>query len=158
MQAPRIGNVQLPPIDQVGFVVRDARKTAAGWTPLFGPFEFIDSAMKGVMYRGEPSDCHVQIAIARSGPIEIELIEVVSGRSIHSEALEAGRTGPHHLRCKVDDIAKTQAELEAHGLRAVWGQRFSPEVAFQYLEGLEDLYLELIEWKLPPGVMPAPRS
>jgi hypothetical protein len=158
MQAPRIGNVQLPPIDQVGFVVRDARRTAAGWEKLFGPFEFIDSQMRDVIYRGRPTDCQVLIAIARSGPIEIELIEVVSGRSIHSEALEKGRTGPHHLRCKVDDIAATQTALEAHGLHAVWGQRFSPEVAFQYLEGLEDLYLELIEWKLPPGVMPAQRT
>ena len=86
------------------------------------------------------------------------LLFTVSGRSIHSEALEQGRTGPHHLRCKVEDIAATQTALEQHGLRPVWGQRYSPEVAFQYLEGLDDLYLELIEWKLPPGVMPAPRS
>ena len=69
------------------------------------------------MYRGRPTDCHVLLALAKSGPIEIELIEVLGGRSIHSEALEQGRTGPHHLRCRVDDIASTMAALEAEGLR-----------------------------------------
>jgi hypothetical protein len=158
MQAPKIGNVQLPPIDQVGFVVRDARKLAREWEKFFGPFEFIDSPMRDVIYRGRKTDCHLLIALGRSGPVEIELIEVISGQSIHSEALAQGRTGPHHLRCKVDDVAASVKSLEAEGLRPVWGQRFSDEVAFQYLEGLQDLYLELIEWKLPPGVMPAPRT
>ena len=157
MQAPKVGRVQLPPIDQVGFVVRDARATAKAWEPFFGPFEFLDSPMQGVIYRGQPTDCRILLALAQPGPIEIELIEVLEGRTIHSEALEQGRTGPHHLRCKVDDIAATASALEAEGLRRVWGQRYSDEVAFWYLEGLEDLYLELIEWKLPPGVMPEPR-
>jgi hypothetical protein len=154
VQAAKIGNVQLPPIDQVGFVVRDARAMAATWEPFFGPFEFLDSPMKDVIYRGQPTDCRLLLAMAKSGPIEIELIEVLEGRSIHSEALAQGRTGPHHLRCKVDDIAATVAALEAEGLRSVWGQRYSNEVAFYYLEGLQDLFIELIEWKLPPGVKP----
>jgi len=156
MQAPRVGNVQLPPIDQVGFVVRDAQKTAGRWQNLFGPFEFMDAPMQGVIYRGRPTDCELRIAIARSGPIEIELIQVLAGRTLYCEALDRGRTGPHHLRCKVDDLAVTRAALEESGLRPVWGQRHSPEIAFEYLEGLEDLYLELIEWKLPPGAMPGP--
>ncbi|HXZ86911.1 MAG TPA: VOC family protein [Myxococcota bacterium] len=154
MQAPKVGRVQLPPIDQVGFVVRDARAVAKAWEPFFGPFEFLDSPMQGVIYRGQPTDCRVLLALAHPGPIEIELIEVLEGRTIHSEALEQGRTGPHHLRCRVDDIDASLRALQTEGLRPVWGQRFSDEVAFWYLEGLEDLYLELIEWKLPPGVMP----
>jgi hypothetical protein len=158
MQPPGIGRLRLPPIDQVGFVVRDARATAAAWEPFFGRFEFLDSPMKDVIYRGRPTDCHLLLALAQPGPIEIELIQVISGQSIHSEALAQGRTGPHHLRCKVDDVSATAKELEAEGLRPVWGQRYSDEVAFQYLEGLEDLFIELIEWKLPPGVMPAPRT
>jgi len=158
VQAPRIGSIQLPPIDQVGFVVRDARRTAADWQRFFGPFEFLDSPMKDVIYRGRKTDCHLLLALARSGPLEIELIEVISGQSIHSEALAQGRTGPHHLRCRVDDIAATVSALEGEGLRSVWGQRYSDEVAFWYLEGLEDLFIELIEWKLPPGVMPVQKT
>ena len=158
VQAPRVGRVKLPPIDQVGFVVRDARATAAAWAPFFGPFEFLDFPMTDVIYRGRPTDCRLLLALAHPGPIEIELIEVLEGRSIHSEALERGRTGPHHLRCTVDDIAATMAALEAEGLRPVWGQRHSDRVAFWYLEGLEDLYIELIEWKLPPGLMPVQKT
>ena len=122
-------------------MVRDARALAAAWEPFFGPFEFLDSPMKDVTYRGQPTDCHLLLALAKSGPIEIELIEVLEGRSIHSEALERGRTGPHHLRCKVDDIAATVTALETEGLRSVWGQRYSDEVAFYYLEGLQDLFI-----------------
>jgi hypothetical protein len=150
VQAPRVGRVQLPPIDQVGFVVRDARATAAAWEPFFGPFRFLDFPVKDALYRGRPADCRLLLALANPGPIEIELIEVVEGRSIHSEALERGRTGPQHLRCRVDDIAASLAALEPEGLRAVWGQRYSELIEFWYLEGLEDLYVELMEWKSPP--------
>jgi hypothetical protein len=152
MQAPRVGRVQLPPIDQVGFVVRDARAVAAAWEPFFGPFDFLDAPMESVIYRGKPVDCHLLLALAKSGPVEIELIQVISGETLYSEALHNGRTGPHHLRCPVDDLAATTAALEGEGLRGVWGQRHPNGVAFQYLEGLEDLYLELIEW--PPGWTP----
>jgi catechol 2,3-dioxygenase-like lactoylglutathione lyase family enzyme len=143
--------VQLPPIDQVGFVVRDARATARAWERLFGPFRFLDFPVKGALYRGQPTDCHMLLALAQPGPIEIELIEMIEGRSIHSEALEQGRTGPHHLRYSVDDLAATMAALEAEGLRPVWGQRYTDQIEFWYLEGLEDLYIELIEWKRPPA-------
>jgi hypothetical protein len=147
VQVREVGRVQLPPIDQVGFVVRDARATARAWEPFFGPFRFMDLPLKDATYRGQPADCRLLLALANPGPIEIELIEVVEGRSIHSEALERGRTGPQHLRCRVDDIAASLAQLEAAGLRRVWGQRFSDTIEFWYLEGLEDLYIELMEWR-----------
>ena len=146
MQLPGAGRAQLPPIDQVGFVVRDARATARAWEPFFGPFQFIDFAVEGALYRGKPTDCRLLLALAQPGPIEIELIEVLEGRSIHSEALERGRTGPHHLRYPVDDIAATTRALEAEGLRRVWGQTSSDGVSYWYLEGPDDLYLELIQW------------
>ena len=63
MDAPRrIGNVELPPIDQVGYVVRDLDATIARYEHLFGPFTCLDSPLTGVLYRGKPTDVTLRTA------------------------------------------------------------------------------------------------
>jgi catechol 2,3-dioxygenase-like lactoylglutathione lyase family enzyme len=120
ISAPRrIGNIELPPIDQVGYVVRDLEETLARYEPLFGPFKRLDSPMKGVLYRGVPTDVHLRLAFGSAGSVEIEFIEVVSGSSPHSEFLESGREGIHHVRSRVDDCDRTLAALEEEGFEPI---------------------------------------
>ena len=59
-QGPRrIGNVELPPIDQVGYVVKNLDETTKRYAQLFGPFSFMDSPLAGVLYRGKPADVNL---------------------------------------------------------------------------------------------------
>ena len=53
------------------------------------------------------------MAFGRSGPLEIELIQPVSGEGPHQEFLDAGNEGMHHVRFRVDDLDARVAELEA---------------------------------------------
>lgn len=121
MQGPRrIGSVELPPIDQVGYVVRDLSATLARYEHLFGPFARMDSPLRGVLYRGQPCDVHLELAFGSAGNVEIEFIGVVSGASPHSEFLAAGREGIHHIRYRVPDCDATLAALSGEGFAPIW--------------------------------------
>ena len=156
LDAPRrIGSVELPPIDQVGYVVRNLDETVARYEPLFGPFTLMESPLTGVLYRGTPSDVTLRIAFGSAGNVEIEFIEVVSGRSPHQEFLDAGREGIHHIRYRVPDCDATIAALAGEGFAPIWYHDMG-FAKFAYLEhaSRDGVLLELLEM---PGA-PAPAS
>ncbi len=116
----RIGSVELPPIDQVGYVVRSLDETVARYGPLFGPFTFMESPLTGVLYRGKPTDVTLRMAFGSTGNLEIEFIEVVSGASPHKEFVDAGREGIHHIRYRVPDCDAAIAALAGEGFAPIW--------------------------------------
>ncbi len=121
MQGPRtLYRVELPPIDQVGYVVRDLEATLARYANLFGPFTRMDSPLAGVLYRGRPTDVHLELAFGSLGNVEIEFIAVRSGASPHSEFLDAGCEGIHHIRYRVPDCDATLAALRGEGFEPIW--------------------------------------
>jgi len=142
----------LPPIDQVAWIVRDLDKAIATFAPIFGPFTTLDSALEGCLYRGRRADVSMRIGFARSGPIEIELIQPVSGESPHFELLERYGEGVHHVRFRVDDLADAQAKLEALGFEAIWSHEM-PQVParWAYLEAPPDAGGALVELLEMPG-------
>jgi catechol 2,3-dioxygenase-like lactoylglutathione lyase family enzyme len=121
MQGERtLGSVTLPPIDQVGYVVRDLEATLARYEHVFGPFTRMDSPMTGVLFRGRPTDVHLELAFGSVGNVEIEFIAVRSGASPHSEFLDAGREGIHHIRYRVSDCDATLKALRGEGFEPIW--------------------------------------
>ncbi|HXK25920.1 MAG TPA: VOC family protein [Myxococcota bacterium] len=147
MQGPRrIGKVALPPIDQVGYVVRDLPATLARYEHIFGPFGRMESKLTGVTYRGRPCDVHLDIAFGSTGNVEIEFIAVLGGESPHSEFLAAGREGIHHIRYRVADCAATLAALRAEGFAPIW-QHDMGFAKFAYLEheSRDGVLIELLE-------------
>jgi len=130
---PALARLDLPRIDQVGYVVRDLAATLARYEPLFGPFTRLDTPLTGVWYRGVPTDVHLSIAFGHTGDIEIEFIQPVSGTSPHTEFLAAGREGIHHVRYRVPDAHATIAALGTVGFAPIWRHDLGHAV-FAYLE------------------------
>jgi hypothetical protein len=138
--------LNLPPIDQVGFVVRDIKQAIVRYQPLFGEFVELDATDMEWEYRGRPAVSSVKIAMAQSGDVEIELIEWVAGDTPHKEFLDAGHEGLHHLRFIVDNVDEKTKEAEALGYRPVWYKRFAEGLAAVYLEREGDpLIIEFFE-------------
>jgi len=133
MVTPRRLDVELPAMDQVGYVVRNMEKALERYGPLFGPFEVIDYELEGPIYRGVPRDCRLRIAYGRSGSIEIELIQVLEGDSVHREFIDAGREGVHHIRFMVDDLDRVLRAIAGNGFRPIWLHRI-PIAAWAYVE------------------------
>lgn len=133
-------------IDQLGFVVRDLEQAMALYEPLFGPFTRMDAEDLEWLYRGRPAVSTVKIAYARSGEVEVELIQWVSGDTPHKEFIDAGREGMHHLRFRVDDMDAKIAAAAKLGYRPIWQKRFAEGLAAVYLERDGDsVILELFE-------------
>lgn len=130
--------LNLRPIDQIGFVVKDLAKAMAAYDPLFGPFTTMDPGEMVFNYRGEPNASEIRLAFGRSGDVEIELIEWISGGTPHKEFLDAGHEGMQHVRFIVDDIDESIEQAKALDYHAIWYKCFSPGLAAAYLERIGD--------------------
>jgi len=143
-------DVLLPPVEQVGIVVHDIDSAIEYYSSTFGwgPFQVREAEMTGALYEGRPEDCRLKLAFARSGPIEIELIQVLDGRTPHSEFLKEKGEGLQHLRFRVDDLESALARLSGTGTNPVWRKSY-PELgmAFAYLSSDETggVMFELLE-------------
>lgn len=136
----------LPAMDQVGFVVRDLEASLALYEPMFGPFTTMDPGPMEYDYRGQQEVCEMRLAFGKSGSVEIELIEWVSGGCPHKEFLDAGREGMHHLRFVVEDLQASVEKSESIGYESIWQKRYGEGLAVAYLERAGDpLIIELFE-------------
>ena len=147
-QEPR---VKLPPVDQIGIVVKDIDRAIEYYSSTFGwgPFRVQESEIKGFTHRGKKGNCRLKIAFARSGPVEIELIQVLEGETPHSEFLREKGEGLQHLRCSVDDIDNMLAELAKEGIETVFHQslpQFGVSWAYLNTDKVGGVMLELIQW------------
>jgi len=75
-QLPRFG---LGAIDQISFAVVDIDEAVPRFTAMFGPFVVIDVPDLDVTVRGRPSLTTLRLGFCQTGPIEVELVEVVDG-------------------------------------------------------------------------------
>ncbi len=145
MEQSTAGRLGLGPIDQVAYVVADLDEALPRYEAIFGPFELGESPLPDCTIRGQSADCVLKLAVNRSGPLEIELIEVLEGETTHSEHLRRHGEGLHHVRFRVGDLEDKLAALASEGFETVFYKRFGPTVAFAYVESPESLGRSVIE-------------
>jgi len=121
--------VRLGPISHVGIAVESCEKAAAWWERVFGigPFsidEYVLDASTGFRFKGEPAEARMKAAIAYSGKVFIELVEVLEGESPHTEFLRARGEGLQHVAFSVQDIRRVVADLAVEGLLPILEYRF----------------------------------
>ena len=141
----------MPPIEQIGIVVKDVDQAAGFFASSFGwgPFKIGEGDVKGFDYGGRTGDCRLKMAFARSGDVEIELIQVLEGETPHSDFLRRHGEGLQHLRFRVDDCDATVAALAKEGVEPLWSQKFPGIAAFAYMktDKTSGLMVELFEMK-----------
>ena len=90
-----VKNLKLPPLSQVGLVVKDLHASAGYYAETLGirPWYLVKSPPKEMVYcRGQEVPPEFTIALAFTGNIQLELIQPRDGdRSIYSEHLERGK-------------------------------------------------------------------
>lgn len=145
-----LATLGLPPLVQIGFVVRDLKDSMARYDSLYGPWHHFDGSVPAATYRGRSADVQLDIAIGHSGPLEIELIQWVAGDSPHREFIEKGREGMHHVQYRVEDADGWIAKLAPLGYRPIWYKRWCADTTFAYLERSGDpLIVEFLQ--MPAG-------
>ena len=99
-------------ISQIGIVVKDLQSAVNYYQGLgFGPFQIIDRPEETCELHGEQSRFRIKTALGAAGTVQLEIIQVLSGKNAHSEFLETRGEGVHHVGIYVDDI---EAELAAN--------------------------------------------
>ncbi|HET6950388.1 MAG TPA: VOC family protein [Acidimicrobiales bacterium] len=107
---------------QLGHVVTDVIAAAATWAQVFGvgPFHVLPVTDQRLTYDDELRTIRLQIAVAQSGPVQIELIQQhCATPSIYREWSRGGTSGFHQMATVTSDYDGKKAHFEALGYDVV---------------------------------------
>jgi hypothetical protein len=137
-----------PGLFQQAYVVADLGAAMAAWDTALGTSRWatLPPAMLPYRYRGRDVECSLAIGFARSGDVQVELLQPVAGEGLHAEFLAARGPGAHHLGFLVDDLDAELAAAAGDGFDDVMSSQFG-SLRFAYLDTLAPLgtYVELVE-------------
>ena len=138
-------------IRQLGYVVADLAATLEEWRRHqgIGPWTIMRNVRLNAVYRGVPSRPLIDIALAYSGDVQIELIQQRNeAPSPYRARIAAGRYGLHHVAFLCADIAGDVRRAEALGWRVVCDIRMPGSGRYVYLQSPrfgDDFHIEFLE-------------
>lgn len=123
--------VKLGAFNHIGLVVKNIEETAAFYNDIFGigPFTVDTYHLKDIKYRGKPTDASVRGAFGFQGDLMIELVEVVEGKTPHTEFMEAKGEGVQHIGFPVDDMEASLKALAKKGIVPILEYQFIADAA-----------------------------
>jgi hypothetical protein len=125
-------------IRQNGYVVRDIESAMRHWTQMLGigPFFYFERVpIEDFRYRGAPSPIEVSIALANSGPLQVELIQQRNeAPSMYRDFLAAGNEGLQHVAYWTETMDKDLARLSAAGLEVAQSGCIGENGRFVYFD------------------------
>jgi len=129
---------------QSAWVVEDLAAAREAMGGALGCGEFVAFEMDPAWdVRGETVSSPLSCAFARSGNLQIELLQPLGTGGVVAEFLARFGPGPHHLGIRVDGL---EAAVEAAGVPVAMSADFG-SLRLAFLDTLDDLglYLELLE-------------
>lgn len=146
-------------IRQAGYVVTDIEQAMDHWSRVLGIGPWFYNPRVPIVnyrYRGEAYTPHHAVALANSGPLQLELIQIHGDApSMYRDFLTAGHTGLQHVAYWTDTYDADLARLEAEGFKAVMSGEVGARGRFVYFD-TEDhpgTVIELSEVAGPKGRM-----
>ncbi len=112
--------IKVKAINRIGLVVKDLEKVMESYRKILGigPWEISELSspeLHDVTYQGKAVTPAWKTGVARSGPMELELIQPISGENIYSDFIEKQGEGIHHIQFLVDDLEETNRIMEEDG-------------------------------------------
>lgn len=126
---------RLPPVGQIGMVVKDLDKTIALYSSCgLGPFRVVNLEIRDYLYRGKRGSCRLRVGMLDGPPISMELIQVLEGETPHSDFLREKGEGVQHFGIHVGDLEGTLAEFAKEGIYPVFRGSIPNINEFAYLD------------------------
>ena len=121
MEETRSSKMTLGKLSHVGIAVRDLDKAMEYYGSVFGlgPFTTEVYDLKSFVYRGKTASARVKAAIAYSGAVFIELVQVLEGETVHTEFLREKGEGIQHVAFLVRNLDEKLKELAKSGVEPV---------------------------------------
>lgn len=131
-------------IDQIGVVVRDVDRCVEYYETFFGKgtFAVVEGEAPATLADGREIMVKGKLALAQLGPIQLELIEIKEGPSVHVDFLERNGEGIHHLGVYVSDIDGEIEKFRQKGIGVL--QRGQGLRRYAYMD-TKPIILEFIE-------------
>lgn len=156
--------LRLPKLGQIGHVVTDINETISYCKDAFGigPWLLLDERPDPCNEKGKEIHPLLRIALAYAGPVQIELIQVMEGESLHLNHIKESKEGAHHLGFMVQDINKRLDACNKMGIGVLQRGTIREsgfKVDYAYLDTVDQagIILELIQWRLGPIPLPTNR-
>ena len=126
-------------ICQIGIVVKNIDETIKYYEKVFGfgPFRVVQVDYPNTTYHGETASYRGKRAFFYLGPIQIELIELVDGKTIHEEFLKEKGEGLQHIAFEVDNIEESMRNVEKEGLKVIQSFARPDGSGFAYIDSDE---------------------
>jgi len=146
-------------IRQAGYVVPDIEAAMDYWSRVLGvgPFFYNPRVpIKNYIYRGESHEPHNSVALANSGPLQIELIQTRNDvPSMYRDFQRAGNTGLQHVAYWTQSYDADLERLIKEGFKPVMQGEVGEKGRFIYFdtEYHPGTVIELSEVAGPKGTM-----
>jgi methylmalonyl-CoA/ethylmalonyl-CoA epimerase len=138
----------LPGVSQIGVVVNDVDKTVEFFSSVLGigPWRTVEVTRTKEQITSGGSPYRVKLAFTTLGPVQVELIQVLEGKTVHSQFLERKGEGLHHLGFYVSNLDEIVAELGRRGIGVLQSVR-GPGSGFAYMDtgSVGGVIVELIQ-------------
>jgi len=136
--SPNPGAGIFPPssLCQIGIVVKSIDETIRYYRDVFefGPFEIREVEYSTATYYGETAGYRGKRAFFHLGPIQVELIELKDGKTIHESFLREKGEGLHHIGFLVENLEEAKKKALAAGLKITQGFVRPDGTGFAYLD------------------------
>jgi catechol 2,3-dioxygenase-like lactoylglutathione lyase family enzyme len=121
MRYRRGKGLKVPRLGQVGVIVKDIDETIDYYENVFGigPWAVFLGEPVMCVEAGGQIDFKGKIAMAQAGTVQIELIQILEGRSAHSEFLNRSGEGIHHVGFFVNDISERIRAAKEAGIEII---------------------------------------
>ena len=121
---------------QIGIVVKNIDETIKYYGALFGfgPFEVRYVDYSTATYYGQVAGYRGKRAFFSLGPMQIELIELVDGKTIHEDFLREKGEGLNHLGFRVDNIEYAKKRAEELGFKIIQSFTRPDNTGFAYID------------------------
>ena len=131
----RVSNFPGGPIDQIGILVPDLEAAMDGYVATLGvTFQVFEVDETTSAFSGSSSHFRIRFGVAQIGLSSLELIQPVSGTTIHSEHLKTRGPGIHHIAIYVPSLTTARKRLERRGYKALMEGRIRRVGKFAYYE------------------------
>jgi methylmalonyl-CoA/ethylmalonyl-CoA epimerase len=99
-------HIRMPRLTQIGIYTKDIAAAMKQYEDAFGigPWLLSELETARCSYRGCEVKLRTLIAMAYSGRIQLELIQVLSGENLYLDTLGGREEGLHHLGFEVSDL------------------------------------------------------
>jgi hypothetical protein len=146
-------------IRQLGYVVPDIVAAMDYWSKVLGvgPFFYAERVpVVNFTYRGQPSSPVTSVALANSGPVQVELIQQRNDApTMYRDFVQAKGSGLQHVAYWTQNFDADMARLSARGFKVGMGGEVGARGRFVYFETEyhPGAVIELSEVEGPKGRM-----